>query len=121
MSTAAPDSPVPASPGGKTARLTGLLVLLLGGLALAAPWIQGKGSSYLLGLVLLITAALRFRQTYPAGQRRVWLARAIHNWAAVVAGVLLFAAPGLVFTGLALLLGLSWVIEGVAELAGAWR
>src|SRR5262245_27866129 len=102
-------------------RVIGALLLLLGCLALVAPLLRGKGSAYLLGLVLLASTWLRIGEATPRTSRQPWRARALRTSISIVAGLLLFAAPSLVFTALALLLGLSWVLDGVAAIVSTLR
>lgn len=102
-------------------RLIGLLGLLLGGLALAAPLLPGRLAFLALGLLILIVGLLQnftgFAVRDPAASGS-WFSR---GGASILTGLLLLAMPRLIFAALALLLGISWILGGLSTLLAALR
>lgn len=102
-------------------RAIGLGVMLLGGMALSLPLVSHADGAFVLGLLMLATAAAQIAYVYltlRAGQRRP---RFTGTATTVITGLLLVSASKLVFTALAALLGLSWIIDGLVKGARAWR
>lgn len=94
----------------------GAALLGMGLVALLLPLLQHYSTVFLLGLLVLGGGLLEVAQAYVTldGRRRR-LALGSAAWA-VVTGVLLLAAGDLAFSALAVLLGLSWLIDGLRTL-----
>ena len=101
--------------------MIGLAGVLLGVFALGTPLLPGKLAFLVLGLLILIFGLLQnfagfaLRDPDAAGS---WFSR---GGASIVTGLLLIAMPSLTFAGLALLLGLSWIVSGVSAIVAATR
>jgi uncharacterized membrane protein HdeD (DUF308 family) len=89
--------------------------------ALGTPFLPGRLAFLVLGLLILIFGLLQnfagfaLRDIDAAGS---WFSR---GGASILTGLLLIAMPNLTFAGLAILLGLSWVISGISEVREAIR
>jgi uncharacterized membrane protein HdeD (DUF308 family) len=109
----------PARPGLVRRTLFGGALLILGGLALAAPLVAGKTTPYTLGLLLLVAGGLQTWHAFAVRDREAGNAALFGGGVSIVAGLLLAAQTQLVFTALVFLLGLSWIIDGVVKAATA--
>ncbi|MCI0682046.1 MAG: metallophosphoesterase [Gemmataceae bacterium] len=102
-------------------RLIGILGMLLGAFALAAPMLPGRLAFPVLGLLILAVGLLQnitgFGLTN-AARSGAWFSR---GGSSVITGLLLMIMPKLTFAGLAILLGLSWSLSGIAAIAAAAR
>ncbi len=102
-------------------RVIGLAGLLLGMFALATPLLPGTFAFIVLGLLILIFGLLQnftgfaLRDPDASGS---WFSR---GGGSILTGLLLMAMPNLTFAGLAILLGLSWVVSGASEAGEAIR
>src|SRR5262245_12809780 len=100
-------------------RMIGATALLLGVLALGAPLLAGRLAFLVLGLLILSFGLIQnftgfaLRDPAAAGS---WFSR---GGASIVTGLLLLAMPKLTFGGLALLLGVSWIVSGGSTIAAA--
>jgi uncharacterized membrane protein HdeD (DUF308 family) len=99
----------------------GLLVFLLGCLAMATPFVAGKSASFVLGLLILGFGLLQTFQGFALRDRRVGNSAFLSGAVSVLAGLLLLALPRLVFTALTLLLGLTFVLDGLVAIVTAIR
>ncbi len=98
-----------------------LASLVLGGLAMAIPLVAESAQTWLLGLILLASGTLGLLHAF---RLRSETARRSAFWSgelSVFTGGLLLAAPVLVASGLAILLGASFVLDGLSRLAAAWK
>ncbi len=99
--------------------MIGIVALLLGVFALGAPFLAGRLAFLVLGLLILIFGLLQnytgfaLRDPEAGGS---WFAR---GGSSILTGLLLIAMPKLTFAGLALLLGLSWIVSGGSTIAAA--
>lgn len=99
--------------------IIGLLGLLLGFFALATPLLPSQLAFFVLGLLILIVGLLQnvtgfaVRDSAASG---TWFSR---GGSSILTGLLLMAMPKLTFAGLALLLGLSWIVSGGSTIVGA--
>src|SRR5262249_9084553 len=100
-------------------RMIGLAGLLLGAFALGTPLLPGTLAFLVLGLLILIFGLLQnfagfgLRDPAAAGS---WFSR---GGASILTGLLLIAMPKLTFAGLAVLLGLSWIVGGGSAVLAA--
>jgi uncharacterized membrane protein HdeD (DUF308 family) len=97
----------------------GIVVLVLGCLALAAPLLAGRQATFLLGLLVLGSGLLRGGQML---RQRAGESAFFSGTLSFLIGLLLLAAPRLAVTGLAWLLGGSFVLDGLWKIGTAlWR
>jgi uncharacterized membrane protein HdeD (DUF308 family) len=102
-------------------RIIGIAGVLLGVFAIATPFLPGRIAFLLLGLLILVygllqnVAGFSLRDPAAAGS---WFSR---GGASILTGLLLIGSPRLTFAGLAILLGLSWVVSGVSTVISSVR
>jgi uncharacterized membrane protein HdeD (DUF308 family) len=101
--------------------LLGFPVLLLGGLALAAPLAGGKIAPFVLGILILGSGVIQTIQAFTLSDRRSGNAAFFGGAVSMLAGGLLLARFTLVLTALTLLLGLTWLIDGMNKVVTAVR
>src|SRR5262249_55253144 len=99
----------------------GVLVLLMGCLAIAAPFLAGSLGLFLVGLLLIVCGVLEMLETFHAPsetrRRSAYLSGAL----TVITGSLLLAQPHLVLRGLAIFLAGLLLIDGLNKLVVARR
>jgi uncharacterized membrane protein HdeD (DUF308 family) len=102
-------------------RARGVLVLLMAGLAIAAPFFAGALALTVIGLLLIACGALEMLETFWAGgetgRRSAYLSGAL----SMAAGALLLGEPQIVLGGLSLLVGGSFLLDGLGKMVAAWR
>lgn len=100
-------------------RVIGAAALLLGIFALGTPVAAGRWAYLVLGLLILAFGLLQnfagfsMRGDAAAGS---WFSR---GGSSILTGVVLVLMPSLSFAGLAILLGLSWIVSGVSAIGSA--
>jgi uncharacterized membrane protein HdeD (DUF308 family) len=95
-------------------RVRGILVLLIGCLAIAAPFFAGSLTFFLGGLLLIVCGVLEMLETIDApdsSSRCSYLGGEL----SILAGILLLKVPELTLKAVALLLGVSFLIDGVSK------
>jgi uncharacterized membrane protein HdeD (DUF308 family) len=108
--------------GSRTWRLViGIPLLGLGCLALAAPFLAGRSTAFVLGLLMLSSGLLELAQAFAVRARREGNAVFFGSAMSALAGLLLLAQPKLALGALSLLLGLSFLIGGVGMIIAAIR
>jgi uncharacterized membrane protein HdeD (DUF308 family)/3',5'-cyclic AMP phosphodiesterase CpdA len=123
--TTNPDASARRGPLGRR-RLRGALVLLMGCLAIMAPFFAGPLALFLVGLLLIVCGVLELLETFRADDsslRSTYLSGEL----SILAGILLLNAPELILKGVSVVLAASFLLDGVgkgiaslrAKLAGA--
>jgi uncharacterized membrane protein HdeD (DUF308 family) len=102
-------------------RVRGVLVLLLGCLALAAPFFAGPLALFLIGLLLILCGVLEMWETFRAPDGSSLRSAYLSGEMSVLAGVLLLNTPELVLKGVTLLLAVSFLIDGVGKVIASLR
>lgn len=100
-------------------RALGVPVLLLGILATAIPFLVEGSGAFLLGLLMLASALLQLGHAYTLPVQRTGRSWFAGTGTSIVIGLLLLAASKLVFTALAFLLGISWIVDGISKIRRA--
>jgi uncharacterized membrane protein HdeD (DUF308 family) len=95
----------------------GVVITLLGVIAIFTPFLTGIGISVVLGLLLLVGAGTHFVQLFYAGSWRRAIWQVVLGVVYAVAGVALLVNPGLGLVTLTVLLIAYFAVEGVAEIA----
>src|SRR5262245_9305728 len=88
-------------------RLRGVLVFLIGCLAIAAPLFAGPLTFFLGGILLIVCGVLEMLESYyvpDSGSRSAYLSGEV----SILAGILLIKLPELTLKGVALFLGVSF-------------
>jgi uncharacterized membrane protein HdeD (DUF308 family) len=101
--------------------MIGLPLLVLGCLALTTPFVAGKSSPFVLGILLLTSGLIETAHAFGLRDRHVGDAGFFGAGISVLAGLLLLAQPKLALGALSLLLGLSFLIGGVGMIVAASR
>ncbi len=102
-------------------RVRGALVLVMGCLAVVAPFFAGSLALSLVGVLLGACGVLEMLETFylPDEERRT--SAYFSGLLSVVSGLLLLSQPRLVLRGLALLVAASFLMDGINKLVAAWR
>jgi uncharacterized membrane protein HdeD (DUF308 family) len=116
MSAAQPDVPVV-----KRHLVRGSLVLLMGGLALAAPFISGQLAVLLIGVLLITCGALEMFETFRAPSASHLSSAYFSGVVSVFVGILLLSSPRVVLKGIGVLLGASFFLDGVTKTVASLR
>lgn len=98
-------------------RMIGALGIVLGVLALAATLLPGYLAYFALGLLILLVGLLQNFTGFAVRDQAATGAWFSRGGASIVTGLLLMAMPKLTFAGMALLLGLSWIVSGLSTIA----
>jgi uncharacterized membrane protein HdeD (DUF308 family) len=110
-----------APPSTRSRRARGALIVLMGCLAIVAPFFAGSLALAVVGVLLIVSGALEMLETYhaedEAGRRSAYLGGAV----SIVAGILLLARPQLLLRGLVLFVAVSFAIDGIGKLIAAVR
>jgi uncharacterized membrane protein HdeD (DUF308 family) len=117
--------PAPALPhaitGTRWRRARGGLVLLMGCLAILAPFVAGTLALFVVGLLLIACGVLEMLETYQAddetGRRSAYLGGML----SVFAGLLLLTRPELILRGLALFIAALFFLDGIGKMIAAIR
>ena len=92
----------------------GVMVLLIGCLAIAAPFFAGPLMIFLGGLLLIVCGVLEMLETIYAADSRS-RSSYLSGELSILAGILLVSAPELTLKGVALVLGVSFLIDGIGK------
>jgi uncharacterized membrane protein HdeD (DUF308 family) len=99
--------------------LIALCVLALGLAAPFVPLLVGPPAPFALGLILLACGVLQILGTYTIPNRpATHVATAV---SLIIVGLLLISASKLVFTAMAALIGITWVLDGLGKCVAAAR
>ena len=101
--------------------IIGISGMVLGVLAMVAPFLPGTLPFLVLGLLILLFGLLQNYAGFAIRDPNTaasWFSR---GGASILTGLLLLAMPKLTFAGLALLLGLSWIVSGISGVFSALR
>ncbi len=96
-------------------RLRGVLVLLMGCLAVAAPFFAGPLAFFLVGVLLIVSGALEIMDTFRAADDPSWRSTYLSGEVSILAGILLLSTPELVLKGVTVLLAASFLIDGLGR------
>jgi uncharacterized membrane protein HdeD (DUF308 family) len=102
-------------------RPRGVLVLLMGCLALAVPFLAGSLGLLLVGLLLISCGGLEMLETFHAPDELRRRSAYLSGTLTIASGSLLMAKPYLVLRGLAVLLAGLLLIDSASKFLVAWR
>jgi uncharacterized membrane protein HdeD (DUF308 family) len=102
-------------------RVRGVLVLLFGSLAVAAPFFAGPLTLFVGGLLLIVVGLLEMLETFRAPDASSMRATYLSGVLSILAGSLLLSTPELVLRGVALVLAGSFLIDGIGKGIAALR
>jgi uncharacterized membrane protein HdeD (DUF308 family) len=102
-------------------RMRGVLVLVMGCLAMTAPLFAASLAVSLVGLLLIVCGVLEMLETFrfpdESSQRSAYVSGAV----SILIGVLLLNSPKLILGGLVLLFAGSFLIDGISKTVTAWK
>src|SRR5262249_41886183 len=102
MSAAEPQPKVTDNGGQPSShRVRGLLVVLMGGLALAVPFVSGQLAIFLVGVLLICCGVLEMVETFRAPSESSRASVYFSGMVSVLVGILLLSSPHLALRGLA--------------------
>jgi uncharacterized membrane protein HdeD (DUF308 family) len=101
--------------------IIGTPLLVLGCLAMTIPFVAGKGSPFILGILMIASGLIETAYAFAVRDRHVGNAGFFGAAMSVLAGLILLAQPKLALGALSLLLGLSFLIDGVGMIVAATR
>ena len=107
-------------PGGRDLLLLGIVTIILGCLAIAAPLITGLSIAVLVGVVVLVGGIARIVWGFRAGGPGKSLMSFALGGVTILCGVALVTDPVLASGFLTIILGLYLVLDGVLEIATAF-
>jgi uncharacterized membrane protein HdeD (DUF308 family) len=102
-------------------RVRGLLVLVIGCVAILSPFFTGTLAHFVVGSLLIVCGALEMLEIFQAADESRRLSVYLGGALSIVAGLLLLAQPQLLVRGLALFVAGSFAIDGIGKVAAAER
>jgi uncharacterized membrane protein HdeD (DUF308 family) len=101
-------------------RVTGILLMALGALALSGPVVAGRWSLAILGIPLLVLSVAEAHAAFTS-TRRAEVSAYLPSVLAMLAGNLLLLSSAIVLGGLLVLLIAILVIGGLSKMRSVWR
>jgi uncharacterized membrane protein HdeD (DUF308 family) len=102
-------------------RVLGLVVLVLGGVALLSPIFFGEWVIALLGITLIAAGLLQFIETVRAAEKASTYVSYSSGTVSLLLGLLIFISPTAVITAVLFALTLFLLIDGGVKIAGAFK
>jgi uncharacterized membrane protein HdeD (DUF308 family) len=102
-------------------RARGALIVVMGCLAIASPFVAGTLALFVVGLLLIASGVLEMLETFRAGDERERRSAYLGGALSVLAGILLLAQPQLLMRGLILFVAGSFLIDGINKTVAAVR
>src|SRR3974390_2319387 len=101
-------------------RIAGIVLMVLGGLALSAPLSAGRWSLAILGIPLILLSVVEAYAAF-ASPRRAEARMYLPSLLAMLAGNILLLSSALVLNGLLILLIAILVVDGLSKIMTGWR
>src|SRR5579884_294120 len=102
-------------------RVRGVLVLLMGCLAIVAPIFAGSPGLFLTGWLLILCGVLEMLETFHSRDDSSMRWNYLGGEISILAGILLVNKPELILRAVALFLALAFLIDGVGKCIACWR
>ncbi len=102
-------------------RTRGALVVLMGCAAIAAAFFAGPLALFLVGLLLIVCGVLELLDVYRAQDESMARSSYWSGVLSILAGILLLGKPQFLLRGVGLVLGLSFLLDGMGKLIASWR
>jgi uncharacterized membrane protein HdeD (DUF308 family) len=115
------DPTLEAQPTPRGRRVRGVLLLVMGCLAIASPFFAGGLALFLVGLLLMACGVLEMLETFHVADEVRRRTAYLGGVLSVLGGILLLAQPQLVIRGLSLFLAGSFLLDGASKVAAAWK
>jgi uncharacterized membrane protein HdeD (DUF308 family) len=122
MSAAEPHPKVTDNGGQRSRhRVRGLLVVFMGGLALAVPFVSGQLAIFLVGVLLICCGVLEMVETFRAPSESSRASVYFSGMVSVLVGILLLSSPHLALRGLAVFFGGSFLLDGANKIVASLK
>jgi uncharacterized membrane protein HdeD (DUF308 family) len=102
-------------------RLRGVLVLLMGCLAIVAPYLAGSLGLFLTGLLLIVCGVLEMLETFRSADDSSMRWTYLSGEMSILAGILLLNKPELMLRAVGLFLAVVFFLDGVGKWIACWR
>jgi uncharacterized membrane protein HdeD (DUF308 family) len=102
-------------------RVRGVLVLLMGCLAIVVPLFAGSPGLFLTGWLLILCGILEMLETFRSADDSRLRWTYLSGEISILAGILLLNNPELILRAVALFLALAFLIDGVSKCIACWR
>jgi uncharacterized membrane protein HdeD (DUF308 family) len=102
-------------------KITGLSIFILGILALLAPFLPVNFSAYFLGILIMISGILRGIKAVSIADSQRRGSFFLSGGVSFIIGLMLFFLPQIAFASAALILGITWVFDGVFRLRAVYH
>src|SRR3954463_8148117 len=99
----------------RAVQMRAALLLVMGCVAILSPFFAGSLALFLVGLLLIVCGVLEMLETFYATDAARLRSAYLSGALSVLAGLLLLVQPQLVVRGLALVLAISFFIDGVGK------
>src|SRR5579862_6935861 len=124
LMTGQPDASSMGSPGSwqlGRRNLRGILVLVMGCLAMAAPFFAGTLGLFLTGMLFVMCGVLEMLETFRSGDGSSMRWNYLSGEMSILAGILLLNKPELMLRAVALFLAIIFVLDGIGKGVACWR
>src|SRR5262249_31660128 len=102
-------------------RLRGGLVLIMGCVAIVAPFVAGSLGLFLTGILLIVCGVLEMLETFRSGDSSSTRWNYLSGEMSILAGILLLNKPELMLRAVALFLAIIFVLDGIGKGIACWR
>ncbi|HMP60944.1 MAG TPA: metallophosphoesterase [Gemmatales bacterium] len=99
----------------------GGLIMAMGGIAFAAPFVVGSPGLFLTGLLLIVCGSLEMLETFWSGDSSSTRWNYLSGEMSILAGILLLNKPELMLRAVALFLAVIFVMDGISKGVACWR
>ena len=111
----------PAATGGRNTKLFGIITIILGILAIAAPLVVGVSVTFLVGMLVLVGGIARMVWAFQASSLGKGLLGFAIGVLTMLCGVALVANPLLASGFLTIILAAYFLVDGAFEIAAAFK
>jgi uncharacterized membrane protein HdeD (DUF308 family) len=109
----------PLTSGGR--RVRGAVVLVMGCLALVAPFFSGQLALFLVGALLIGCGILEMVETFRSASESALASTYLSGLLSIFAGIFLLSSPHAALGALELFLGASFILDGINKGIAAWK
>src|SRR5262245_36855613 len=102
-------------------RLRGGLVLVMGCVAIVAPFVAGSLGLFLTGILLIVCGVLEMLETFRSADSSSTRWNYLSGEMSILAGILLLNKPELMLRAVALFLAIIFVLDGIGKGIAYWR
>jgi uncharacterized membrane protein HdeD (DUF308 family) len=99
--------------------LFGVITAIVGVLLIRHPIAGVAAAALLIGLWLITIGVIRFVTAFEEAEHRFW--HAVAGLVEILAGIVIVSTPGIGFATLAILVGIAFILNGVALMVLGWN